>query len=160
MDFHLFRRRVLETQQQRLEISEAAAIAKANLDDIAFICVKEEEDCPAGPQNTTINVKTQASTSAKATNRPAPKKVKKKVPLDPPSKIHKTTAVRVAVASAGAETERKKYECDKCGRKFDYPSRFVAHYRNAHLKQFERKVCPYCPRAFTVSSSCKLFFVQ
>lgn len=161
MDFHLFRKRVLETQRRQSIINETAESSKANLDDIAFVCVKEEEDCPSGQQKSTIEVSAVASTSVQATNRPVRKKVKKKVPSDPPPNIQETDAVSVAAAvvaavvPASTETEKKKYECDKCGRKFDYPSRFVAHYRNAHLKQFERKVCPYCPRAFTVSSSCK-----
>lgn len=55
-----------------------------------------------------------------------------------------------------SSAESRKYICDQCNRGFQRPSRFLAHYRSVHLKQFERKICPYCPRSFTMSSSCKL----
>lgn len=54
-----------------------------------------------------------------------------------------------------SEKDRKKFICDQCGRGFPVPSKFLSHYRSIHLKEYQRKACPYCPRTFKSSSTSK-----
>lgn len=53
----------------------------------------------------------------------------------------------------------KKFICDKCGRILKRRASFLSHYLVTHLKQIQRKKCPYCPRLFTMSSGCMFMFI-
>lgn len=86
---------------------------------------------------------------------------KGKTAVSKDNRVQKTRTENTSVAQdiqenvsiVGEASTRKRYICDKCETVFSYPSRFLSHYRRSHLKEFQRKICPYCPRAFTLSTS-------
>lgn len=126
------------------------------LNDIAFIEVREEDgneenvDCPVVV--TKITTQFESSHPKSLTDRPQRNENKKKSKVDINIAKKKKKEKNVQLNDGEAFNENKKqYICEKCDIVCMYPSRFLAHYRRSHLKQFERKICPYCPRAFTLS---------
>lgn len=160
VDFHLFRQQILDSQQQltiKTEPLDETRLKGEN--EITFVDVKEEYNTstvdaihPLDSVETELNA---PASSAQVSDRTNERKTKKKVPgaLSPKAKKCEQKNAEAEVGTRA--TVKKKYICDQCGRAFRFPSRFIAHYRNVHLKQYERRICPYCPRAFTLSSSCE-----
>lgn len=125
--------------------------------DITFVDVKEEEDEEEkhdGPnvatnKNTVIELGYPNKLNNDRPHRNENKK-KSKVDINVTKKKKKKQILAANIGETFSEN-KKQYICDKCNVVCLYPSRFIAHYRRSHLKQFERKICPYCPRAFTLS---------
>lgn len=162
IDFHLFRQQILDSQQQltiKTEPLDESRLKGEN--EITFVDVKEEYTTPVDviqPSNSVETVLNVPVSSAQVSDRTNERKTKKKAPVAVFPKAKKSEQKNVEPEVGTSETAKKKYICDQCGRAFRFPSRFIAHYRNVHLKQYERRICPYCPRAFTLSSSCECFW--
>lgn len=158
VDFHLFRQQILETQEKLLKEEPPEDPGFPDDNEFTFVNVKQEDNLDQTnslsnddfPDEDELNVETSTSVVVVASSKK-------------PKKAHSTSAASKRKKSVdqdhidkeGNDAKRKKFICDQCNRDFRYPSRFIAHYRNIHLKQYERTVCPYCPRAFTLSSNCK-----
>lgn len=174
MDFHLFRLQILESQNKlAIKTEPLDELRSKDGNEIAFVLVKDEFEGAVGQctynsleapgSNVPVNRRRTADSKVKI------KPVRKKAPTRPVRKRRISQSEPVVEESNGvpctesteidpSSAEPRKYICDQCNRAFQRPSRFLAHYRSVHLKQFERKICPYCPRSFTMSSSCKLEF--
>lgn len=146
------------SQLKELDPSESTHDGKNEyfhiLNDITFIDVKEEDDNEENGDRPAVvtQITTQFSHPNSLTDRPQRNENKKKSKVDinitKKTKKKKNGQLNDGVAF---NENKKQYICEKCNIVCMYPSRFLAHYRRSHLKQFERKICPYCPRAFTLS---------
>lgn len=157
VEFHLFREKILKSEEKLSKEDSLKAPVCSDSNEFAFVNVKQEEflyQTDAKPDEackTGNELNADASTSVRAVRS---KKQKKHNLASTTSKVANLESCDQADKD-GNEAKRKKFICDQCNRDFRYPSRFIAHYRNIHLKQYERTVCPYCPRAFTLSSNCE-----
>lgn len=153
VDFHLFRQQILDIQKKLYIKNEPVDELLIKDNEIAFVSVKEEEVVNRPPTSVPPSMSKKQDLSTRTIRTVNRKKVKQKKPNIDDGKLSKTEIISDDEKNA-CETSGKKFICDQCSRAFRYPSRFIAHYRNVHLKQYERRICPYCPRAFTLSSSC------
>lgn len=149
--------------------------------EIAFVSVKEEcEDnllLPTSPgknQLGSVGRRTRGTTAKESKKKkPATRKSQvKPAKADPVESkfVVEAAAAQVAIGQVSADAQSsgdvqgvtqpptttgkktKRYICEKCGRALRGPKAFLSHFRGTHLKQIERKKCPYCPRYFTVSA--------
>lgn len=153
VDFHIFRQQILDVQNRLHIKNEAIDELHIKDNEIAFVDVKEEELVTQPPPSISSPVNKKEDPTTRIIRQVNRKKVKHKEAIIDDSKLVKPEILSDDEKNT-CETIGKKFICDQCSRAFRYPSRFIAHYRNVHLKQYERRICPYCPRAFTLSSSC------
>lgn len=177
MDFYLFRQQILEAENKLSIKTEPLEDPRLKLEtEIAFVSVKEEcEDnlvlatSPGNNQLGSVGRRTRRATAKESKKRkPATRKSQVK-PANADHSVEAGSAVEnvasqrttdqvsadVQVATQPPTTTGKKtkrYICEKCGRALRGPKAFLSHFRGTHLKQIERKKCPYCPRYFTVSA--------
>lgn len=146
VEFHLFRRQIVEAHKRLMSAVETDSDANEHAADDAVTSVDVKDEKP------------QAANAACDRRRVCHKG---KTAVSKDNRVQKTRTENTSVAQdiqenlsiVGEASTRKRYICDKCETVFSYPSRFLSHYRRSHLKEFQRKICPYCPRAFTLSTS-------
>lgn len=152
IEFHRFRSKILESHKQLSSLKTESVDECGANNEITFVDVKEE---PSESNGVVLQKKSIQYSTDNLHGPSDGRRRSKKAKIE-----QKSLARRPAKKPEGSRPEqnantdgKKKYICDKCGDVLLYPSRFLAHYRRSHLKQFERKTCPYCPRAFTLSTT-------
>lgn len=156
MDFHLFRQQSIETQGKLLAIKDEPPTDEICWDDNILIVQVKDEENENGEQIQNGMPACELIDSDLQFDGPKPVEIRAK--LEPKARKTRKTAKNVdasgdETATSDAVRKKREFICDKCGVAFLFPSRFIAHYRRSHLMQFERKICPYCPRAFTLSTT-------
>lgn len=146
VDFYSFRQRILDAQQRLNAIQEESSRVKQEC-EIAFVSVdrgENGESAMGSPTATDQLLLVDRADDGRKSKRTRTKSVR-----------HSLNDNDKTGDAGNIGKNVKKFICDQCNHAFRYPSRFIAHYRNVHLKQYERRNCPFCPRAFTLSSSCE-----
>lgn len=163
IDFYMFRIQIHETQW-KLNVKSEQSDVDAQLteqktrNEITFVSVKEEWNNPIlsiDGENSAFDVRTERQ--FKRIHHTKRKNIYDNKDQKLIAEVLKKKQNIVTDLSDGilSDVNSRKFNCDKCNKGFHRPSRFLAHYRSVHLKQFDRKMCPYCPRSFSMSCSCK-----
>lgn len=155
MDFYLFRKQIIESQQSLIIKSENDVIEPEVKSEITFITIKDETPAESVDVKhegirtigkVSSHVKGKTDTQNK---RPAVK--------GPDAAVSRKGNIEKALPAMTIATKKvEQFICDKCGRVLKRRTSFLSHYLVTHLKQIERKKCPHCPRLFTMSSGCML----
>lgn len=155
VDYHIFRQQILAAEQ-RLLIKAAAVNKSQNETDAGNEFKNAKADCVQSINNSTDDLgKEKSNPVVRRTlqeNSPLFVKLSQPVELGTTESTYGVTDTENAYES---EKDRKKFICDQCGRGFPVPSKFLSHYRSIHLKEYQRKACPHCPRTFKASSTSK-----
>lgn len=155
VDFYLFRKQIIESQQNLVVKSENHEIEPEVKSEITFITIKDET------QAESVDVEHEGIRKVSK----VPSHIKRKTDgLSKRPDIRRLDATvsrrgnnnKALTAMTIATKKVEQFICDKCGRVLKRRASFLSHYLATHLKQIQRKKCPHCPRLFTMSSGCML----
>lgn len=156
MDFYRFRQQILESHGElELKIKSFGVPdirdQKTVLSEITFVGVDEQSSVNT---ETDISPKLNANNARQTVRESESLTRSQEVSIEQQRDV-KGTLESVGKARRNSSRKTEEFICDKCGRVLKRRASFLSHFLSTHLKQHQRKKCPYCPRLFTMSAGCK-----